>query len=70
MLFSMCITTGCYDGNLYVLDSKTGEVHWSFGSCDSGQPIKCSPCVDPLTGHVWFGSHNHHMYAVDIYVSQ
>ena len=32
------------------------------------EPIKSSPCIDALTGYVWVGSHDHHMYALDIKV--
>ena len=60
--------SGCYDGCLYVLRTDNGEIHWRFQAGGSEHPIKCSPSTDPQTGDVWFGSHDHHLYAVDIYV--
>ena len=53
---------------------ENGLLHWVFNTAPSepteGEPlpIKSSPCVDPTNGWVWFGSHDHHMYAVDIQV--
>ena len=63
---------GCYDGCLYVLDADSGKLHWTFAPTMSDgetRPIKSSPCVDGQTGWVWFGSHDEHLYAVDIIVS-
>ncbi len=63
------LVLGCYDGYLYTLRADTGSIHWSFAAPGSRDyPIKSSPCVDPHTSWVWFGSHDHHLYAVDIYV--
>ena len=28
--------------------------------------MKSSPCVDPKTGVAWVGSHDHHLYALDV----
>lgn len=58
--------TGCYCGFIYVLRSSDGEVHWTFKTEDS---VKSSPAVDPSTGLVFIGSHDQHVYALDIYVS-
>lgn len=66
------IVSGCYDGQLYVFSAEDGSPYWTFSTLHSEEeplPIKSSPCVDPVSGHLWFGSHDHHMYAVDIYVS-
>ncbi len=38
------------------------------GAEDEPKPLKSSPCVDALTGWMWFGSHDEHLYAVDILV--
>ena len=57
---------GCYDGYLYVLEALTGIIHWALSV--SNEPIKSSPSVDPTTALVWFGSHDHHLYSVDIEV--
>jgi outer membrane protein assembly factor BamB len=50
---------------LYVLKSNSGEKYWVFTTEDA---VKSSPTVDPTTGLVFVGSHDHHVYALDIYV--
>lgn len=64
--------SGCYDGCLYSLCSSTGGIHWCFATKGSStqEPIKSSPLPHPRTGFIWFGSHNQHLYAVDIHVSK
>ena len=64
---------GCYDGCVYSLTCDSGTTHWciklaSSGEGGSSEPIKSSPCVDLTTGLVWIGSHDHHIYALNIYV--
>lgn len=70
--------TGCYDGQLYILDADNGTLHWKFipspdtslfSRESTSDPVKSSPCVDPASGLIWFGSHDHHIYAVDFQVS-
>lgn len=56
---------GCYDGLVYVLRSKDGEIHWTFATEDT---VKSSAVVDPSSGLVYIGSHDQHVYALDIYV--
>lgn len=56
---------GCYDGLVYVLQSKDGEIHWTFATEDT---VKSSAVVDPSSGLVYIGSHDQHVYALDIYV--
>ena len=63
------IHPGCYDGCVYSLASDSGATHWCTKPGGSSEPIKSSPCIDPITGLVWVGSHDHHIYALDIYVS-
>lgn len=58
--------TGCYDGLVYVLQSSDGETHWAFVTEDT---VKSSAVVDPSSGLVYIGSHDQHLYALDIYVS-
>lgn len=60
----MC-PTGCYDGLVYVLQSSDGEAYWTFATEDT---VKSSAVVDPSSGLVYIGSHDQHMYALDIYV--
>ena len=57
--------TGCYDGCLYILEALTGNTFWKF---QTGAEVKSSPCVDPTNGHVYFGSHDHSLYALDVLV--
>ncbi|KAM6075668.1 beta-alanine-activating enzyme isoform 2-T2 [Chlamydotis macqueenii] len=55
---------GCYDGLVYVLQSSGGEIHWTFVTEDT---VKSSAVVDPSSGLVYIGSHDQHVYALDIY---
>jgi acyl-CoA synthetase len=57
------VAVGCYDGCLYVYEVQCGHLHWTF---QTGDVVKSSPCTDPFTGHIWFGSHDHHVYAVNV----
>ncbi|XP_072920716.1 beta-alanine-activating enzyme isoform X3 [Hemitrygon akajei] len=54
---------GCYDGSIYVLRRIDGETYWTFCTQNS---VKSSPIVDPDVGLVFIGSHDHHVYALDI----
>ena len=54
---------GCYDGKVYVFNRFTGKTLWTF---QTGAAVKSSPCVDPQTGVAWVGSHDHHLYALDV----
>ena len=64
----VCDGIGCYDGSFYVLNRRHGDIHWCF-QVSNGEPVKSSPAVDPTTGWVWFGSHDRHLYCLDILVS-
>ena len=48
---------------MYVFNRFSGETHWTF---QTGAAVKSSPCVDPKTGVVWVGSHDHHLYGLDV----
>ena len=61
-LFLFCFV-GCYDGKVYVFNRSTGEAHWTF---QTGAAVKSSPCIDQRTGVAWVGSHDHHLYGLDI----
>lgn len=63
----MCI--GCYDGHVFTLRCDSGDSYWCIKPGGSPEPVKSSPCTDPVTGLIWLGSHDHHIYALDIYVS-
>ncbi|XP_074848914.1 beta-alanine-activating enzyme isoform X3 [Carettochelys insculpta] len=58
------IIVGCYNGLVYVLRSHNGEVHYIFTTEDA---VKSSAVVHPSTGLVYIGSHDQHLYALDIY---
>lgn len=47
---------------MYFLCAATGETRWTF---ETGDAVKSSPAVDPLTGLVLVGSHDGHVYALD-----
>ncbi|XP_043369708.1 beta-alanine-activating enzyme isoform X6 [Dermochelys coriacea] len=55
---------GCYNGLVYVLGSQNGEIHCIFTTEDA---VKSSAVVHPSTGLVYIGSHDQHIYALDIY---
>ena len=61
-LFLFCFV-GCYDGKVYVFNRSTGETHWTL---QTGAAVKSSPCIDQQTGVAWIGSHDHHLYGLDI----
>lgn len=50
---------------MYVLQIVDGEIHWAFATEDT---VKSSAVVDPSSGLVYIGSHDQHVYALDIYV--
>ncbi|XP_058103988.1 putative acyl-activating enzyme 19 isoform X9 [Magnolia sinica] len=56
------VVVGCYQGNIYFLDFKTGEVSWSF---QTGGEVKSQPVVDKYRHMIWCGSHDHNLYALD-----
>ena len=60
---SVLLIVGCYDGKVYVFDRETGSEVWTF---QTGAAVKSSPCVDPQTSLAWMGSHDHHLYALDV----
>ena len=58
-----CCVAGCYDGKIYVFNRFTGETHWTF---EAKAAVKSSPCVDSHTGVTWCGSHDQHLYGLDV----
>ena len=61
-----CKLPGCYDGSLYGLDTLTGQV---LLQVRTGGPVKSSPCVDLVTGLIYFGSHDQSVRALSTDVS-
>lgn len=57
------IIVGCYDGVVYFLKRQNGETYWTFTTENA---VKSSPVVDPSTGFVFIGSHDHHAYAFNL----
>lgn len=57
---------GCYDGTIYIQRSDNGIIHWTLKL--SSEPVKSSACVDSTTGLVWVGSHDRHLYSIDVEV--
>lgn len=56
---------GSYDKNVYVLDANTGFLVWQIETKDV---VKSSPCIDIQTGFVYVGSHDKHLYCLNIEV--
>ena len=70
IIMRMCpICLGTYSGSLYTLVVSSGAIHWCLVLPGPCEPIKSSPVADPNTGLIWFGSHEQHLYGVDILVS-
>ena len=56
------------DGNVYAVDTQTGEEMWSFAivtdTADSPANVTSSPAVDPNTGIIYVGSDDTNLYAL------
>ena len=65
---TLVLHAGCYDGSVFTVCSDSGTVHWCIKPGGSSEPVKSSPAVDPVTGLVWVGSHDHHVYALNVCV--
>ncbi|KAI9552408.1 hypothetical protein GHT06_022774 [Daphnia sinensis] len=55
------IFVGCYDGQLYCLDARTGRICWHF---QTGDAIKSSPVCTGSS--VIFGSHDRILYCLSV----
>jgi len=51
---------GSWDGNLYAIDTKTGDIKWIY---ETGWGIETTPAV--ADGLVFFGSMDNNFYAID-----
>jgi hypothetical protein len=66
-IFELCIQIkGSYDRMIYVLSVKDGSVHWRI---ETGDVVKSSPTLDLDTGFIFIGSHDKHVYCLNIQVS-
>ena len=65
ILLSLSFILGCYDGSVYILDRFCGAIVWTVAT---GGAVKSSPTVDSVTGFVYVGSHDHHVYALAVQV--
>ncbi|KAL4003775.1 AMP-binding enzyme family protein [Acanthocheilonema viteae] len=57
------IAVGCYDGYLYFLNEKNGQLIWKFGTENI---IKSSPVLIDTGNKCLFGSHDKCLYLLDI----
>lgn len=48
-----------------MINISDGSLHWKFEASDV---VKSSPCLDLDTGLIYFGSHDKHLYCIDIQV--
>lgn len=62
----LCFCSGCYDSYIYTLNASTGEIFWKY---QTGDAVKSSPCLEPVTGSVYIGSHDHCVYALQVQVN-
>ncbi|KAL8155186.1 putative acyl-activating enzyme 19 isoform X2 [Apium graveolens] len=56
------VVVGCYEGNIYFLDSMNGNFLWIFRT---GGEVKSQPVEDKCRHLVWCGSYDHNIYALD-----
>lgn len=61
------IFVGCYDGVVYVVKTHNGKIWWEF---QTDSAVKSSPTVDSQSGLVFVGSHDQHIYGLDVVVSR
>ena len=54
---------GCYDGNVYGIDTTLGTVAWTFSTGTSLENFDSSPCIGP-SGKVYIGSYKGDFYAL------
>eukprot|EP00117_Sycon_ciliatum_P044246 scpid14572/ scgid3372/ Acyl-CoA synthetase family member 4; Aminoadipate-semialdehyde dehydrogenase; Protein NRPS998 len=57
------VIVGCYDGCIYTCSMLDGGVLSSWQTSDI---VKCAPAVDMATGNVWCGSHDGHVYCLQL----
>ncbi|EFN77267.1 Acyl-CoA synthetase family member 4 [Harpegnathos saltator] len=54
---------GCYDGYIYCVHLKTGEVIWKFQTQDM---VKCTAITCVQKSKIFVGSYDHHIYCLSI----
>ncbi|XP_076176149.1 aminoadipate-semialdehyde dehydrogenase isoform X2 [Ptiloglossa arizonensis] len=54
---------GCYDGNVYCLDLKTGIVVWKY---QTGGIVKCSAVFCKERRTIFVGSYNYYVYCLSV----
>ncbi|XP_072757295.1 beta-alanine-activating enzyme [Anoplolepis gracilipes] len=54
---------GCYDGYVYCIHLKTGEIIWKFRTQDM---VKCTAIMCPQGGKIFVGSYDHYVYCLSI----
>lgn len=59
------ISIGCYDGYVYCVHLKTGEVIWKFQTQDM---VKCTAITCTQGSKIFVGSYDHYVYCLSIKV--
>ncbi|XP_033211655.1 beta-alanine-activating enzyme [Belonocnema kinseyi] len=54
---------GCYDGFVYCLNLKTGEIYWKFKTEDA---VKCTAAMCSEKKLIFVGSYDKHMYCLSL----
>ncbi|XP_070149828.1 beta-alanine-activating enzyme isoform X2 [Polyergus mexicanus] len=54
---------GCYDGYVYCVHLKTGEIIWKFQTQDM---VKCTAITCPQGSKIFVGSYDHYVYCLSI----
>ncbi|XP_020280492.1 acyl-CoA synthetase family member 4 isoform X2 [Pseudomyrmex gracilis] len=54
---------GCYDGYIYCIHLKTGEIIWKFQTRDM---VKCTAITCTQESKIFVGSYDHHVYCLSI----
>ncbi|WP_309713338.1 PQQ-binding-like beta-propeller repeat protein [Armatimonas sp.] len=54
---------GCYDGNVYGINTSTGATAWTFMTGTASENFDSSPCIGP-NGNVYIGSFRGNVYAL------
>lgn len=58
--------TGCYDGYVYCIHLKTGQIIWKFQTQDM---VKCTAITCAQRSKIFVGSYDHYVYCLSIEVS-
>lgn len=62
----MFLTVGCYDGYIYCIHLKTGDIIWKFQTEDM---VKCTAIMCMQGNKIFVGSYDFHVYCLSADVS-